>query len=136
MRKYIMRCPLCGTTLAAFEEHRLHLDRCPEGHGIWFDGGELEAYRKNHSDTEKPSREEAHCFQPFPGETVKDCPRCRRTTLEPGHLYKLNLYHCMTCHGVFLGQPMNIRQEDHDSIGVEGIEIGSSIIEIIVTAFG
>lgn len=100
-----MHCPFCQNTLIPFEEHHLHLDRCPEGHGIWFDGGELEAYRKKYPDIGNAPREETHQFQPLPGEVIKDCPRCRRTTLEAGRLYELNVHHCFTCHGVFLGQP-------------------------------
>jgi Zn-finger nucleic acid-binding protein len=133
-----MHCPFCENTLIPFEEHHLHLDRCPNGHGIWFDGGELEAYKKKYPDTEKAPREETHQFQPLPGEAVKDCPRCRRKTLEAGRLYELNVHHCFTCHGVFLGQPTNIDQETHDSAGLEtleGVQIGTSIIEAIISTF-
>jgi len=133
-----MRCPFCENTLIPFEEHYLHLDRCPNGHGIWFDGGELEAYRRKHPETRKAPREETHQFHPLPGEAVKDCPRCRTATLEGGRLLEMDLRHCFTCHGVFLGQLITITQEDHDSTGlegVEGIEIGLSIVEAILSAF-
>ncbi len=133
-----MYCPFCKTTLTPFEEHHLHLDRCPDGHGIWFDGGELEAYRKKYLDAKKVPREETHQFQPLPGEPIKDCPRCRRTTLEAGRLYELNVHHCFTCHGVFLGQQTNVAQETENSVGLEaleGVEIGASVIEAIISAF-
>jgi Zn-finger nucleic acid-binding protein len=39
-------CPKCGAELAVHEYahcSRIHVDTCPEGHGVWLDGGELEA---------------------------------------------------------------------------------------------
>ena len=130
-----MHCPFCETILLPFEEHHLHLDRCSEGHGIWFDGGELEAYRKKHPETKPVSREETHQFKPLPGESVKNCPRCRRATLEAGRLYELNVHHCFSCHGTFLNHSNNPDQPPSDSIEGAELEIGATIIEIIISAF-
>jgi Zn-finger nucleic acid-binding protein len=40
------RCPMCGETLESYTTEvpaRVSLDRCPNGHGLWFDDGELSA---------------------------------------------------------------------------------------------
>lgn len=39
------RCPICrkkmAKLLAGHNNERVLLDKCPRGHGLWFDGGEL-----------------------------------------------------------------------------------------------
>ncbi len=41
------KCPICGKTMekavSSSAEGEVTLDRCPAGHGIWFDDGELQA---------------------------------------------------------------------------------------------
>jgi Zn-finger nucleic acid-binding protein len=42
----IAKCPKCGAEMAAREyahSSRIVIDVCPEGHGVWLDGGELKA---------------------------------------------------------------------------------------------
>jgi Zn-finger nucleic acid-binding protein len=128
-----MDCPFCKTSLLPYEEHDLHLDRCPAGHGIWFDGGELDAYRKNHPDVGNAPKEETQRFLPLPGVAVKDCPRCRTTTLEGGRLHDLDVQHCFTCHGVFLGQPSPLTQ---DPLNPTPVVIGGMILQAILSGFG
>jgi uncharacterized protein len=42
-KSHHMRCPKCGGHLRTEEFHRIHVDRCPDCHGVWFDAGEFEA---------------------------------------------------------------------------------------------
>jgi hypothetical protein len=42
-KSHYMRCPKCGGRLKTEEFHRMQVDRCPDCHGAWFDGGEIEA---------------------------------------------------------------------------------------------
>lgn len=42
-KSHYMRCPKCGGHLKAEDFHRVQIDRCPDCHGVWFDGGEIEA---------------------------------------------------------------------------------------------
>lgn len=51
-----MNCPKCNTLMRERERGDVIMDVCPEGHGIWLDGGELERltqekreYRQSHS---------------------------------------------------------------------------------------
>jgi len=34
-------CPRCDSKLHEFAVNHVTLDRCPRGHGLWFDGNEL-----------------------------------------------------------------------------------------------
>lgn len=34
-------CPRCDAKLHEFDVKGIVLDRCPQGHGLWFDAGEL-----------------------------------------------------------------------------------------------
>lgn len=40
---HYMHCPKCGAMLTTETYHRVQVDRCPDCHGIWFDGGEAES---------------------------------------------------------------------------------------------
>ncbi|MDO8579129.1 MAG: zf-TFIIB domain-containing protein [Dehalococcoidales bacterium] len=43
------RCPICRQTLkkvAVSKEPEAHIDACPRGNGIWFDGGEVDVLLK------------------------------------------------------------------------------------------
>lgn len=37
-----INCPRCGAPLDERDFQSVKLDVCPQGHGIWFDAGELE----------------------------------------------------------------------------------------------
>lgn len=37
-----MPCPVCATTLQLDVYQDVYIDRCPKGHGVWLDQGELE----------------------------------------------------------------------------------------------
>ena len=38
-----LRCPVCGKKMNPVAAGEVTIDRCPHGHGIWFDRGELPA---------------------------------------------------------------------------------------------
>ncbi len=41
-----VKCPICGKKMEkiiASRKSKILIDRCPKGHGLWFDEGELEA---------------------------------------------------------------------------------------------
>ena len=128
-----MKCPICPTHLESYQEADLHLDRCPIGHGIWFDGGELSSYRKNHPEIRGSQNSEPDRFQALPGVAVKTCPRCTTATLEGGRLLEMDVRHCFTCHGVFLGQSLPTTQ---DPLNPTPIIVGSIILNTILGGFG
>jgi hypothetical protein len=42
-KSHYMKCPKCGASLTTEEFHGVQIDRCPDCHGIWLDGGEIDA---------------------------------------------------------------------------------------------
>lgn len=94
-----MTCPACG---AALREHKIAgivLDECPACGGIWFDGDELEAYRR-----QIPTRPRYtdDTFVPDDDLSNRPCPRCRVLTARSGSLSGHRTFHCRNCRGVFL----------------------------------
>ena len=50
------RCPRCPRRLReihAGREEEVTLDRCPSGHGLWFDKGEIEAVVRSYADAQE-----------------------------------------------------------------------------------
>jgi len=43
------RCPRCPRRLREIELHGVVLDRCPSGHGLWLDEGEMESLLRSTS---------------------------------------------------------------------------------------
>ena len=41
-----MKCPKCGADLTTADYQGIHVERCPECHGVWFDAGEAESLLK------------------------------------------------------------------------------------------
>ena len=46
-KSHLMKCPRCGADLQAQMLRGIHLERCPECHGVWLDDGELDLLVRN-----------------------------------------------------------------------------------------
>ena len=128
-----MNCPFCNVALHPFQEAGLHLDRCPTGHGIWFDGDELTAYRKTHPEVGMQTNDENKRFVALPGMPIKNCPRCELEQLQGGRLHESDVWQCFTCKGVFLGHPLPVTQ---DPLNPTPIIVGSFILHAILGGLG
>lgn len=99
-----MRCPECYRRLKQARTQGIEIDRCPSCRGVWFDAGELEAYRR--SQALASGRDAGHvtfeATAPVPG---SDCPHCKTATLSEGRAGDLRLYRCTECTGCFLLKP-------------------------------
>ena len=87
-----MRCPDCTGSL--LEKHKLgiHLDECAECHGIWFDFGELDSYRRTLADLGVVDADQPK----------SNCPRCQKNELVIGDVDNYGLRKCNSCLGVFV----------------------------------
>jgi len=59
------RCPRCSRklrTLTVGADPPIELDRCPKGHGLWFDYGELETVVRGHASDSNDEGEVARFF--------------------------------------------------------------------------
>lgn len=95
-----MICPVCQTALTHHERQGLELDRCGSCAGLWFDHGELEAYRASH-----PARDGvAHAWKPDSdaSEQPLTCPRCRTPSLLRGRALGQLAAQCTSCLGVYV----------------------------------
>ena len=92
-------CPECDLELVEKIQLGIHVDLCPGCRGIWFDSGELEAYRQRVVGGTVLS---ALTFEREPDVEPWNCPGCRQKTLIAGKLGKLVLDKCSSCRGVFV----------------------------------
>ena len=84
-------CPSCNATLEVVSHEGVDVDRCPEGHGVWLDKGELRAVVLN-EELDRPSEEELEALLAGArdhGQALldqvkrgqRDCPVCSRPML-------------------------------------------------------
>lgn len=68
------KCPICSkkmkkTTIG--ERPGILVDFCPQGHGLWFDGGELSQLLKHLADKQPAGQDSQQQILSFLGETFK-----------------------------------------------------------------
>ena len=126
-----------------FQECGLDLDRCPSCDGVWFDFGELEAYRRRRLEHGNPPSVEKAEFRREPGNYVLHCPRCLFPSLTLGNINSIELRRCMRCRGLFLPKQSwgknghGGKDKSELSPEAEGVLwLGEAVIEIIIGAVG
>ena len=87
------------------EESRggVRLDLCGVCFGVWFDGGELEAFQDGEGSARLsgvPRRGEM--YQPTGSSAGVKCPRCERDILRMGRISRHEVMRCTSCRGLFL----------------------------------
>ena len=81
----------------------VRLDLCSVCFGVWFDGGELEAFHAGGGSArlgEVPGPD-AH-YEPTGTSAHVKCPRCERDILRTGKISKHKVMRCTSCRGLFL----------------------------------
>lgn len=92
-------CPDCHGTLRELAVENLHLDRCDECRGVWFDAGELEDYRRRKGHDGRPSSVLTSFQEEAPR---RPCPACATETLAERSVAGRPVLHCAGCGGLFL----------------------------------
>ena len=87
------------------EENRggVRLDLCGVCFGVWFDGGELEAFHEGGGSprlSAVPGPDAS--YEPTGGSARIKCPRCERDILRTGRISKHEVMRCTSCRGLFL----------------------------------
>jgi len=81
----------------------VRLDLCGVCFGVWFDGGELEAYQGGRgSPCLRGIPGTGARFEPTGGSAHVKCPRCEHDILRTGRISKHEVMRCTTCRGLFL----------------------------------
>jgi Zn-finger nucleic acid-binding protein len=144
IRKFAVdRCPRCVENLVEKKELGVVMDRCPNGHGIWLDDGELQALAGREHETwigrlffrakprkkEKDAEEEKRKLgEKLRGELTKTqveevraiatgrCPRCLEKLVEKKEL-GVTIDQCPSGHGVWFddGELETLAERERDS---------------------
>lgn len=129
-------CPACDATLQQVHHEGVELDRCPEGHGLWLDRGELRRVVLSELADRPASEEDAshaaaardagHAVVAELSRALRPCPVCR----EPMRLSEyaasgIAIDECVA-HGVWLDDGELERIEAYAE-GVRRITRGGAI---------
>ena len=80
----------------------IDLDRCPACDAIWFDAGELEAYRADVGTASVDLESVELSFSAPDDSAFRSCPKCEKPTLFDGTAGHYGLARCSACLGFFL----------------------------------
>jgi MFS transporter, PAT family, beta-lactamase induction signal transducer AmpG len=96
-----MKCPDCDNDLIE-KSYRgnIHVDECLSCHGVWFDKGELDAYRAAVEIQDRGP--DSPTFQKHEQSECKTCPKCVLSSLVQGEVRQIHLALCQQCHGYFV----------------------------------
>ena len=98
-----MICPKCSSEMSEESRGGVRLDLCGVCFGVWFDGGELEAFQAGEGSTRLSGVPGPDArYEPTGGTTHVKCPRCERDILRTGRISKYEVTRCTSCRGIFL----------------------------------
>ena len=98
-----MICPCCSAEMSEESHGGVRLDLCGVCFGVWFDGGELEAFQAGEGSpclNGFPGNDA--CYQPTGDSAHVKCPRCKCDILRTGRISKIEVMRCTSCRGLFL----------------------------------
>ena len=96
-----MNCPHCAHALTAKQLGVIGVDECRACGGVWFDAGELEAFRMSVEGKQEPE-EILSRFAPAVGMARSFCPRCEHDCIETGSVGARVAGVCLRCSGIFV----------------------------------
>ena len=99
-----MKCPQCTAELVGQRSCGVDIDLCTACGGVWFDAGELDAYRSSVGLVAGDASPVTPHFRPTPDSARGRCPRCAADSLLPGTLGHHLLHRCSSCSGVYLSR--------------------------------
>ena len=101
-----MICPSCSGAMSEESHGGVRLDLCSVCFGVWFDGGELEAYRAGDGSSRLRGVPGGNSrYEPTGDSAHVRCPRCESDILRTGVIGKYRVMRCTTCRGLFLPLP-------------------------------
>ena len=134
----MMQCPECKSQLLEKREAGITIDECEKCSGIWFDAGELEAYRVAKGGNKDTAEKTILHFKPSSQSKILTCPRCNTESLIFGDLDKFQIARCDKCFGVFVNEQEIQKMSRHkkfrsgdDDEGEDKFWIGASVLEFI-----
>ena len=120
-----MSCPSCDGTMSEEIQAGVKLDLCKVCFGVWFDGGELEAFHAAGGSaqlTEVPKQGDR--YEPTGESAHVKCPRCESDILRHGKISRHKVMRCTSCRGLFLPS-VNSRFKSSTESGILDSAIGA-----------
>jgi len=112
--------------------HGVRLDLCARCSGVWFDGGELEAFQTGDGSSSLdgvPDRTTR--FEPTGDSAHVKCPRCGHDILRTGVIAAYRVMRCTTCCGLFLPLPNSQLLEPEKNILESAIDALKEIVDTV-----
>jgi len=134
----MMQCPECKSQLLEKREAGITIDECEKCSGIWFDAGELEAYRLAKGGSKNSAEKTLAHFKPSSQTKILTCPRCLAESLISGGSDKFQIARCDKCFGGFVNEQEIQKMSHHrklksgdDDEGEGKFWIGATVLEFI-----
>jgi Zn-finger nucleic acid-binding protein len=129
-----MQCPECAGQLFEKRDAGITIDQCETCSGIWFDVGELEAYRVAKGENNDSAEKTIINFKPLSQSKILLCPRCTAESLIFGDSDKFQIARCDRCFGVFVSKQeiqmiSRLKKSRNDDEGK--FWIGATVLEFI-----
>ncbi len=134
MKKY---CPECKNHLIEKKDFGITIDECSHCKGIWYDAGELEAYRAVLGENRETAETTLARFKPLSFCQNLKCPTCLRDTLQCGGSDELQIARCTQCSGIYVSEKevkkisKKRKFEKSDDDGEGKFWIGATVLEFI-----
>lgn len=130
-------CPECKNPMIEKRALGITIDECSNCKGIWFDSGELEAYRLAKGEKKEAAETTLSRFEPLTDYHNLTCPICASNSLQHGGADDLQINRCSQCSGIYvsekevlkISQKRKFKMLDGDSDGKAWI--GASVLEFI-----
>ena len=98
-----MICPSCSAQMREESHGGVRLDLCGVCFGVWFDGGELEAFQTGEGSARLSDVPGSGThFEPTGDSAHIKCPRCESDILRTGKIARHEVMRCTCCRGLFL----------------------------------
>lgn len=127
-----MNCPSCFAKMNEETHHGVRLDLCSRCSGVWFDGGELEAFQVGDGSSSLdgvPDRTKH--FEPTGDSAHVKCPRCGHDILRTGVIADHRVMRCTTCCGLFLPLPNPQLLEPEKNVLESAIGVLKEIVDAV-----
>lgn len=130
-------CPECKSSMLEKRDLGITIDECTHCRGIWFDPGELEAYRLAKGEKQEASKTTLSRFKALSNYHYLMCPICASATLQCGSADDLQIARCTQCTGIYVGKKEVIKIAKSrkfkmlDGDGEGKAWIGASVLELI-----
>lgn len=104
-------CPQCEGNLQTWVKARLQVEFCSDCSALFLDRGELFTMFRAEGYNCPPEALLRIAFAPTEAGAL-ECPKCRDTTLRPGTVQGVDIWHCTPCNGFLVDRSLVLGHDD------------------------